>query len=281
MSMQSTILALRMARYLLLGAVCLLYPSRSSRAGVQVLSEAARSGGFGLRVDVQEGCAGDETVLVAETVTEVRTAEACREVVAAGEVAAGGKLTAMGGRRVVFASGFRVDSGGRLVAGAGGRAPDGVVEMAPAGEPVLFVRAFLRLDGAGLAAGDTVSVLALEGVRGELATVRLEETASGGAVALEVVDEAGGRVRSVPVPVSPGWHAVEVRWDVGAVVTASGAAELYVDGASRALLSGLATGQSLVERVRVGAWDGSRDAGWVDFDDVAAARSGPIGPSGS
>ena len=108
----------------------------------------------------------------------------------------------------------------------------------------------------------------------------MEETATGRALRLEVVDEAGVRVRSAPVSVAAGWHGVEVRWDVGAAVTASGEAELFVDGSSRALLSGLATGQSLVDAVRVGAWDGSRNAGWIDFDDVAAARSGPIGSGG-
>ena len=124
-----------------------------------MVPEAARSGGYGLRVDVQEACAGDETVLVAETVTGPKTVEACHDVVAVGEIADGGALTAIGGRRVVFGDGFRVDSGGRLAAGSGGRDPDAVVEMAPAGDPVLFVRAFTRLDRVGLAAG-RVGVLA-------------------------------------------------------------------------------------------------------------------------
>lgn len=279
MSARSTLSTVTL-KVLLAGAVWLLPPAHVAGAGVHVLPEAARSGSYGLRVDVQEACTGDETVLVVETVTGAKTVEACQEVIAVSEIAAGGALTAVGGRRVVFGDGFRVASGGRLAAGSGGRAPDAVVEVAPAGEPVLFVRAFARFDRAGLAAGEAASLLALDGARGELATVRLEGTSTGRAVRLEVVDEAGVRVRSAAVPVGAGWHGLEVRWDVGAAVTASGEAELFVDGSSRALLSGLATGQSLVDSVRVGAWNGSRNAGWIDFDEVAAARTGPIGSGG-
>lgn len=252
-----------------------------ARAGVRVTPEAAWKGAMGLRVDVQEGCSGPETVAVTETVTGDEKVTACKEVLVAGSVGKGGSLQVVGGRRVVLSDGFQVATGGTFRAGTSGRSPDAVLETTPNEEPVLYVRLEVRLDAAGLSAGDSVALLALEGARGELSTVWVEGPASQGSpptVRLEVVDESGSSVHSSSVTVGTGWHALELRWDVGPAVTVGGEAELLVDGASQVLLGSLAIGQSLVDAVRVGAWDGSREGGWIDFDEVAAARSGPIGP---
>lgn len=271
----TTMIALLMA-----GSLAWSFP-RPARAGVRVTPEAAWKGSMGLRVDVQEGCSGPETVVVTETVSGDETVTACKEVLVASGVGGGGSLHAVGGRRVVLSDGFQVATGGAFQAGTSGRSPDAVLETAPDGEPVLYVRLEVRLDDAGLLAGDSAALLALEGTRGELSTVWAEGPAIQGGpptVRLEVVDETGARVRSPSVAVGTGWHALELRWDVGPAVTAGGEAELFVDGASQVLLGSLAIGQSLVDAVRVGAWDGTRGGGWIDFDEVAAARSGPIGP---
>jgi hypothetical protein len=53
---------------------------------------------------------------------------------------------------------------------------------------------------------------------------------------------------------------------------------LGIDDSEVARLEGLNLGLGLVEEVEVGAWDASAgEGGWVDFDEVAAGRAGPLG----
>lgn len=73
------------------GAVALVVlATGSADAGVEVREEAARTGSYGLRAEVAEGCRGEE------------------------------RLVAVGGERVVLGDGFSVEEGGALVVGVTG-----------------------------------------------------------------------------------------------------------------------------------------------------------------
>ncbi|MGD2071843.1 MAG: hypothetical protein PVI57_24470 [Gemmatimonadota bacterium] len=257
-------------------------------AALRVLPEAAHRGAYGLRADVTRTCTGDDTVLVSDPVDDSRHVQACREVIVAGEVTATGSLTAVGGRTVVFADSFRVAPGGHLEAGTTGRSPESLLEPSPAGEPELFVRLHARFDGAALPAGESVSILGLTGTRDGPTTVGATVRFEGGTgpdgqigtLRLAVIEDDGQSTVSDPVTVTEGWHALELHWDAGSALAADGRAELLLDGRSALLLEDLATSQGVVDDIRVGAWDGTAAGGWIDLDDVAAARSGPIGPAG-
>ena len=255
-----------------------LLMTTAAAAKVDVVPEAAWQGGFGLRVEVAEACPGEWAVLVLGPVVTVQRVEACEEVfVGSARVEDGGRLEALAGERVVFGSGFSVAEGGELAAGTSeGWDPGHLVEETPAGEASLFLRSYVRFDGVALEPGGKVSVLGMgDGIR-ERATVRYEADEEGGWLWVEVVEDDGTVVVSPRGRAGDGWHRLDLEWDAGAAITASGGVSLTVDGAEIASVDGLSLGAlGLIESVKVGAWDATTEGGWIDFDEVAADRDGP------
>ncbi|MFW6193839.1 MAG: hypothetical protein ACOC83_10175, partial [Gemmatimonadota bacterium] len=196
-----------------------------------------------------------------------------------GEVREEGDLELVAGDQVSLGDGFRVGEGGRLAVGTTGtwKTPY-VLEEQPAGESELYVRWYTRLDAVGLPSGGVVSLLGLEDGARERARIRYEVGEGGGWSWLEVVDDDGARHESSRAWVEEGWHRMELGWSAGGVIEPQGRVVLLLDGTEAASLEGLKLGLGLVEAVRLGAWSSSGEGGWVDVDEVAAGRTGPIGP---
>ena len=252
-----------------------------SFAGVRVSPDAARAGVYGLRADVRVTCGEPGSLLVLGPVVSDESVEACGEVVVQADVQAGGRLDVHGGRGVAFGDGFAVEAGGELVAGPpSGGAASFVVDTTPQGEAELAVRWYARFDQVDLPAGGEAAVLRLRGAAGERARVVYRTAAGGGVLSVVVRQDDGSERETSPVFAGPGWHRLELAWSSGSALTATGQVSLGLDGGTPVSLESLATGAAVIENVDLGVIDASGAGGWVDCDDYAVARSGPIGPAG-
>lgn len=267
-----------MSRSWWLGVALVGLVGGSASGGVEVAPEAARRGAFGLRAEIGEGCMGEEAVLVVGPVVTDHEVEACREVVVGAEVHDGGRLVASAGERVVFTNGFRVEAGGRLAAGTDGSwDPSYVVDETPAGERRLFIRWYARFNGAGLDVGDQLTVLRVQGEHEERAWVIYEAATGGGWIWTDVATEDGTRKSTARGWVDGGWHRLDVEWDSGSAVAVSGRVGLLVDGAVVGSVENLALTTVLLEAIELGVVEAEAPGGWIDLDDYATAREGPVG----
>jgi hypothetical protein len=267
-----------MSRIWIAGAVLVGVAGLPAQAGVKVVPEAARSGTYGLRSEVRQGCSGEEATLILEPVVTDQRIEACREIVVGAEVHNRGRLVAVSGRRVVFTDGFRVEAGGSLVAGTNGAWDPGyVVDETPNGERRLFVRWYGRFDATGLEVGKRLTTLRLRGQQEVRAWVRYEAAGEGGWVWVDVAGEDGATISSARGWVSGGWHRLEVEWDSGNAIAPTGRVGLLLDGAAIGSIEGVALMTVLLDRVELGAIEADAPGGWLDLDDFATARQGPLG----
>lgn len=239
-----------------------------ARGSVEVSAAAAENGVYGLRAEVKPGCTGAQSVVIVDPVASDTTAQACKEVVVAAEVLGGAKLDAVGGERVSFGSGFRVDSGGELVAGVTGLWDPGyVIDETPAALSAAKVGWSVRFDGIDQPAGSDLVVLRVESQGGARGWVRYSAGALGGVLDVEVKDESGGIQATPQMWVGPGWHRLEVEWSAGSAIGATGSVKLLVDGAVVGDLSNLALATATVDRVSIGVVEASAPGGFVDVDD--------------
>jgi hypothetical protein len=180
---------------------------------------------------------------------------------------------------VAFGNGFSVASGGRLAAGTTGAwHPSYVVDETPAAESELHVRWSVRLDAVGLAPGDEITLLRVVASGGEnRGWVRYEAGLAGGSVWAEVLGDDGVRRSGERTSLGAGWHRLELAWQVGSALAPTGSVELQVDGAAALEVSGVPLSRGLVEAVELGVVEAGSSGGWVDLDDYATARWGPIG----
>ena len=251
----------------------LLATAGALQAGVEVVPAAARTGDYGLRAEVVPGCEGEEVVLLGAPVEGVETVEACREVVVAAEVPGGGELAVAAGERVAFVDGFSVASGGRLVAGTTGAwNPGYVIDETPAGEGELHVRWYARLDEAGLAAEETVTLLRVVAAGVPRGWVRYEASVGGGEVWVEVLDDGGAVTAGERRPLAGGWHRLELDWVAGSLLAPTGEASLQVDGGAAVAVTGLALAGAPADEVELGVVEASTGGGWIDLDDYWSGR---------
>ena len=248
-------------------------------AGVTVTPDAARTGTYGLRATVEPSCTGEENVLVLGPVIGPEQVEACKEVVVGAQVQAGGDLVVEAGERVAFGDGFSVATGGHMAAGTTGAwHPSYVVDETPEAESELHVRWYVRLDAVGLAPGDEITLLRIVGSGGEdRGWVRYQAGVAGGSVCAEVLDDDGDRHTTEPLTIGAAWHRLELAWQAGSALSPTGAVGLQVDGGPASTASGLPLSGALVDAVELGVVEAGTSDGWLDVDDYATARGGPIG----
>lgn len=267
-----------MWRIWMVGATLIGLTAGSVHAGVEVVPGAARRGEFGLRAEVREACQNEEIVLVLGPVAGEQRVEACREIVVGAEVQTGGTLTAVAGERVTFTDGFHVERGGRLAVGTDGSWDPGfVVDESPSREGRLFIRWYTRFGASGLAPGEKLTFLRARGEREERASIRYEATSGGGWIWAEVAEEDGARRSSPRAAVGSGWHRLELEWDSGDAIAASGRVRLLLDGALVGSIENLALATVLLDAIELGVMEAEAPGGWVDFDDFASARGALLG----
>lgn len=251
-----------------------------ARGGIEVTRGAARSGEFGLRAVVAPGCVGELNLLVMGPIVTQQAIEACREIVALeSRVEGTGDLTLEAGERVVLGEGFSVAPGGRLEVRTGGRwEPTYAIQEEIAGRTDLFVRWYIRFDGAAVPEGTRVVTMRIQGPDGPRGWVEYQAADDGGGWLSATAVTDGGEEREIEgVRIGTGWHLVELSWSTGTIGYPSGAISLWIDQGKVGEVDGLALGTAIVRAVELGVVQADAEGGWVDLDDIAIAADGPIG----
>jgi hypothetical protein len=255
-----------LVRALLIASV-LLVPL-PARAGISVLSEAARTGDFGLRTEIRPVCPGEETYLVLGPVVVHQEVEACKDVVVGATVDSDGELVVQAGRRVAFLDGFSVAAGGELVAGTtGGWDPGFVVDDSAEGLTEVEVEWFASFDDSGMAPGQRIVILELNTDGDHEVLVWYEDGEAGGEVWLEVVESGNAVGVSTRQAVGPGWHGMEIHWRSSTLAAPVGVVELRVDGAGGGGVEVQSVPGLTVDRIRLGVTRSEQVGRWIDLDD--------------
>jgi hypothetical protein len=238
-----------------------------------VSPSAARTGGWGLAIEVGSDCAAAEhEVLPDHVVTGDESFEACESITAIDgfTVAGGGTANLTAGREIAIGNGLSVSSGGVLTASIdSSMSRAGFVQTeAPRSESVYSVSFWANFDDLDVPGVDEVEHLtAISRNDGWQARLLVR---SGPTLVLQVRDDAGIVHSTSGVPVGPGWRSVVVTWEAATSATAS----LTVDGGTPVALVGLDTDAGRIDVVRWGAVGGMLEntSGTVLLDDFASWR---------
>jgi hypothetical protein len=113
-----------------------------------------------------------------------------------------------------------------------------------------------------------------------LAAVVLRRQVSGFSLAARARIDDGSQVDTDFFPITDAPHTIELDWRRSSSAAANdGSLELWIDGVSRQVLSGLANNRSSVDFVRMGALSVKGGAsGTMYFDELESRRQSYIGP---
>ncbi len=137
---------------------------------------------------------------------------------------------------------------------------------------------YVRLDAVGLAPSDEVTLLRIVGSGGEdRGWVRYQAGVAGGSVWIEALGDDGAHHPTKPLAIGAGWHRLELAWQAGSTLSPTGSVGLQVDGGPPSTASGLPLSWAWVDAVELGVVEAGTSCGWLDVDDYATARWGPIG----
>jgi hypothetical protein len=234
---------------------------------------AARTGGYGLEVDVAPPCGPDHDVLLRDmTVSEPMDVASCSSI-SAGDgfvVATDGRLTLTARSEVALLDGFRVEPGGSATVAIDPTLPYTayVQDDSPNAATTYNAEFSVNLDNLSLGAGDELDLLVAYDGDG-LPQLRLVVVAGEGFV-MEVRDDVGGYTNTAAVPPLSGWNTVQLSWEASTAASAS----LTVNHGTPEIVSGLDNDTALIESVRLGAVGGTLTgtSGTVSFDNFISWR---------
>lgn len=253
-------------------ATALLLAPHTLTAGVTVHPDAAHTGDYGLRADIQPACPGEETYLVLGPIITHQQVEACKEIVTAATVEPDGELVALAGDRISFLDGFSVAPGGRLVAGTTGEwDPSYVIDESAKGEDEVVVEWFGSFDQVTLDPGGRFTFLEIR-TNADLEARTVYEAADfGGWVWAEVVAEHGETSAGERVSVGPGWHRFGLQWRSGTAESPDGSAQLRFDGRAAEAVPAEGASAATVREIRVGSFYSAGWGGWLTLDNYQAS----------
>lgn len=252
-------------------ATALLLAPHPLTAGVTVHPDAAHTGDYGLRADIQPDCQGEETYLVLGPIVTHQQVEACKEIVTAATVEPAGELVVLAGDRISFLDGFSVAPGGRLVAGTTGEwDPSYVIDESAKGEDEVVVEWFASFDQVTLEPGRRFTFLDIQTGSEIQARTVYEDADFGGWAWAEVVNETGAVSAGERFAVGPGWRRFELHWRSGTAGSPEGEVGFRVDGQAAETIAVEAA--STVQEIRVGAFNSFGASGWLALDDYRILR---------
>ena len=240
---------------------------------VSASAAAARTGAFGLAVDVVPTCGAAHDVLVRDiTVSESLRVASCRAI-AAGDgcvVAAGGHLSLTARTAVALEGGFRVESGGSAaVAIDGDLSPMAYVQDdSPSGETTYYAEFSVNLDSVLLGGGDDLDFFVAYDDDG-IPQLRLLVREGAGFEAT-VRDDVGVDTTVAGGAVQPGWNTIRLGWEASSTATIT----MIVNGGAPAAVTGVDNATSRIDFVRLGAVGGNlaSTAGTVFLDNFISWR---------
>lgn len=258
MGLRTRMLRSTLAALLLIG----LGTTSADSAGIQVTTEAASEGLYGLQVNLGPDCAFDHfLVLDSDDGPLQGTYDACREITASGVAVTSGAATLRAGDGVGIGNGFQVANGASVTLALdatlnGG--PTYVEDRSPIDENVYAARFSARFDDLSLGANEQVgSLIALSATFEELFRVLVEPDGTGGVqFALEARQDGGGVVQTPPgeeIPIPTGWVLVSLEWQAG---EGDGSLLVGVNGGALQGLSDLDNDSARVETIRFGVISG-------------------------
>ena len=234
---------------------------------------AARTGGYGLEVDVAPPCGPAHDVLLRDMTVSGPLHVASCSAVSAGDglvVAAGGRLALTARSEVALLDGFRVEPGGLATVAIDPALPYTayVQDDSPNAATTYNAEFSVNLDNLGLGSGDELDLFVAYDGDG-IPQLRLTVSAGVGIV-MEVSDDAGGYSSTPGSAVVPGWNTVQLNWEASTSATVS----LTVNHGTPAVVSGLDNDTARIESVRLGAVGGTVTAtsGTISLDNFISWR---------
>jgi RHS repeat-associated protein len=247
-----------------------------SPAGLTVSGVAAHAGDFGLTVDAQSTCASaDSEVLEGQSIVGNAEFVACETLTARDDfvVSSTGAVTLTAGERVVFGDGFRVESGGSLVAGVDPslvrRAY--VQDDSPESATGLKSQFYVNFDDLDLSEGDEfVHWGAFASQENPIPQVEIvvQQGAAGLVVWLAVRLDDGTEAKSAALPIPAGWNKINIDW----MAAANGSASLTINDQSTGVLAPLDTEDGRIDLVHWGVVRGdlSSNPGVIHQDEFSS-----------
>ncbi len=249
-------------------------------AGVQVRSDAASEGTFGLRLTLGPDCASEhDLTLDGDDGPLQGSYQACRTIRVESVVVEGPSTTLTAGDKLSFDDGFSVAAGGGLVAvldASLNGGPTYVEDRTPIDETIYTARFSARFDDLALAGGEELGNLVAYSGTGQTVFRVVVEPASGGGyqLALEARLDGGGLLQTPPgdeLAIPAGWSTVELEWHAS---DGDGALLVGINGGSLAGLADLANGATRIETIRWGGVDGAlfTGSGHLELDSFSSTR---------
>lgn len=240
---------------------------------VTVSAAAARTGGYGLEVDVTPPCGSDHDVLLrGMTVSEPMHVASC-SAISAGDglvVVADGRLTLTACTQVALLDGFHVESGGSAAVSIDPAVPYEayVQDDSPDSEATYNAEFSVNLDDLSLGSGDELDLFVAYDGDG-MPQLRLTVSVEDGFV-MEVRDAVGTPISTSGSAFLPGWNTIQLSWEASSSATAS----LTVSHGTPETVSGLDNDAARIEFVRLGAVGGTTTgtSGSVYFDNFISWR---------
>lgn len=232
----------------------------AAAADLEVRSDAAAVGSFGLDVTVGSTCASPDEVTLDAPPTIDGAFEACRSLAALG-VTVGTAASFVAGESILLGDGFTVPAGATLSVATDELMLDeyaAIASDAPAAERTFNASFHLRLDGLALAEGEEIEHLrALGGDGGDLFRLILRRQSGQNLLLLGARLDSGGEILTPAgqeVGLPAGWNLIELGWRAG---DGDGQLLVSVNQAPFVGLTALANALAEVESFRWGAVDGA------------------------
>jgi hypothetical protein len=253
----------------------LLLAVQADAADLRVTTDAAHTGAYGLEVTPSTSCTGmDIEILNGLTVTGTEFFQGCDSVIADSDfvVTGTGDATITAGRKIVFGSGFRVESGATFTAqiDASLLPVAYVQDNSPNAETAYNLEFHVNFDGIDLDGGDELEHFTAHSADGiEQIKLIVRQNASLEMV-LAVLEDDGALTETVPQVLQPGWNKIVMNWTASTDATAS----LVVNQGAPLTLSGLNTDSRRIDFVRWGVVRGAfvRNPGFVWQDGFVSRR---------
>lgn len=269
------------ARALSLTVLCgLLSSGFASAAGVQVTTQAASEGVYGLQIDLGPDCASAQTLdLDGDDVPLDGTYEACRTITATSLSMTTGTAILRAGDEVWFGESFSVGGSAAFtveIDGALSGGPTYVQDPSPIDENVYTARFSAKFEDVLLDPSEQIEELvAYSGDWDPIFRVIVEpDGGSGFQLVLEAVQDGGGMVQTPPgqeIAVAAGWNIVELEWSAG---PGDGQLRLSINGGPLQGLTDLDNDAARIESVRLGAVGGAifDASGSLQVDSYSSTR---------
>lgn len=231
-------------------------------AGVQVSTDAAAEGTYGLQINLGPDCAAEHfLVLDGDDGPLQGIYEACREITASAVAVTTGQATLRAGDGVGLGDGFQVATGATVTLvldSALNGGPTYVEDRSPIDENVYTARFSARFDDLALAANNRLDgLVGFSSTSEELFRVVLEPDGAGGfQFALEALQDGGGMIQTPPgqeIPIPAGWVLVALEWNAG---DGDGQLLLGINGGGLQGLTDLDNDAARIETIRFGGVNG-------------------------